>query len=43
MKRRGVLKNNRVRNQTHPLDAHDLREIDRVFARIEPHLIWRQA
>lgn len=43
MKRRGVLKNNRVRNQANPLDVHDLREIDRVFARIEPHLIWRRA
>jgi dihydrodipicolinate synthase/N-acetylneuraminate lyase len=43
MKRRGVLKNNRVRNQTHPLDADDLREIDRVFARIEPHLVWKKA
>lgn len=43
MVRRGVLKNNRVRNQTHPLDADDLREIDRVFARIEPHLLWKKA
>ncbi len=42
MVRRGVLKNNRVRNQSVPLDTHDLREIDRVYARIEPHLIWKK-
>jgi 4-hydroxy-tetrahydrodipicolinate synthase len=33
MVRRGVLKNNRVRNQTQP----------RVFARIEPHLVWKKS
>lgn len=42
MVRRGVLKNNRIRNQARPLDAHDMQEIDRVFARIEPYLIWQK-
>ncbi|MBZ0299355.1 MAG: dihydrodipicolinate synthase family protein [Anaerolineae bacterium] len=41
MIRRGVLKNNRIRNQTHTLDAEDLREIDRVYARIEPYFTWK--
>jgi len=40
MVRRGVLKNNRVRAQSRPLDEHDMREIDRVWARIEPYLTW---
>jgi 4-hydroxy-tetrahydrodipicolinate synthase len=43
MVRRGVLKNNRIRNQTRPLDAEDIREIDRVFARIEPFLTWKKS
>lgn len=42
MIRRGVLKNNRIRNVAHPLDDSDMREIDRVYARIEPHLVWKQ-
>jgi 4-hydroxy-tetrahydrodipicolinate synthase len=42
MVKRGVFKNHRMRAQTKPLDADDLREIDRAFARIEPHLIWRE-
>lgn len=40
MVRRGVLKNNRVRMRAHPLDGEDMREIDRVWERIQPHLIW---
>jgi len=40
MIRRGVLKNNRIRTQSKPLDAEDMREIDRVWARIEPYLTW---
>jgi dihydrodipicolinate synthase/N-acetylneuraminate lyase len=36
MVRRGVLSNNRVRGQTKPLDAADLREIDRIMARLQP-------
>jgi dihydrodipicolinate synthase/N-acetylneuraminate lyase len=40
MIRRGVFKNNRVRSQARPLDEHDMREIDRVWERIQPYLIW---
>jgi 4-hydroxy-tetrahydrodipicolinate synthase len=40
MIRRGVFKNNRVRSQARPLDEDDLREIDRVWNRIQPYLIW---
>jgi dihydrodipicolinate synthase/N-acetylneuraminate lyase len=40
MVRRGVLRNNRIRTHSRPLDADDMREIDRVFERIQPHLIW---
>jgi 4-hydroxy-tetrahydrodipicolinate synthase len=40
MIRRGVFKNHRMRSQARPLDAHDLREIDRVWERIQPYLIW---
>ena len=36
MVRRGVLTNNRVRVQTKPLDAADLREIDLIMARLQP-------
>ena len=42
MVRRGVFVNNRVRGQSRPLDAGDMREIDRVYARIEPYLIWHK-
>ena len=42
MVRRGVFKNNRIRSQTHPLDASDMREIDRVWERIQPYLIWHK-
>jgi dihydrodipicolinate synthase/N-acetylneuraminate lyase len=38
MRRRGVFKNHRMRMQAHPLDADDLREIDRVWERIQPYL-----
>jgi dihydrodipicolinate synthase/N-acetylneuraminate lyase len=40
MIRRGVFKNYRMRSQARPLDAHDLREIDRVWERIQPYLTW---
>ena len=40
MVRRGVLKNNRVRSLARPLDEDDMREIDRVWERIQPYLIW---
>jgi 4-hydroxy-tetrahydrodipicolinate synthase len=43
MIRRGVLKNNRLRNQTRPLDKHDMLESDRVLARIEPYYVWHQS
>jgi dihydrodipicolinate synthase/N-acetylneuraminate lyase len=42
MVRRGVFKNNRMRMNPHSLDADDLREIDRVWERIQPYLIWRK-
>lgn len=42
MVRRGVFKNHRMRSQAHPLDAHDMREIDRVWERIQPYLIWKR-
>ena len=42
MVRRGVLKNNRVRSFAHPLDEGDMREIDRVWERIQPYLIWHK-
>jgi 4-hydroxy-tetrahydrodipicolinate synthase len=41
MVRRGVFTNTRMRGQTRPLDADDLREIDAFWTRIEPHLTWR--
>ncbi|MCS6847185.1 MAG: dihydrodipicolinate synthase family protein [Anaerolineae bacterium] len=43
MVKRGVFKNYRMRAQADPLDADDIREIERVYARLEPHLIWRRA
>lgn len=42
MIRRGVLKNNRIRSLAHPLDEGDMREIDRVWERIQPYLIWHK-
>jgi 4-hydroxy-tetrahydrodipicolinate synthase len=42
MVRRGIFKNHRMRSQAHPLDAHDMREIDRVWERIQPYLIWKR-
>jgi len=43
MIRRGVLKNNRIRSHSRPLDAGDMREIDRVYERIEPYLLWHKS
>jgi 2-keto-3-deoxy-L-arabinonate dehydratase len=40
MVRRGVFGNHRVRTQARPLDTDDLREIDRVWERVQPYLIW---
>jgi 4-hydroxy-tetrahydrodipicolinate synthase len=40
MVRRGVFKNHRMRMQTHPFDEADWWEIDRVWERIQPYLIW---
>lgn len=40
--KRGVFKNYRMRAQAHPLDADDLREIDRAYERIAPHLLWKK-
>ena len=42
MVRRGVFTNNRMRNNTAPLDEDDLREIDRVWERIQPYLLWQK-
>ena len=42
MMKRGVFKNARMRAQAKPLDSDDVKEIDRVFERIQPHLIWRK-
>ena len=42
MIRRGVFKNHRMRMQAHPLDADDMREIDRVWERIQPYLTWHK-
>jgi 4-hydroxy-tetrahydrodipicolinate synthase len=43
MIRRGVFSNSRIRTQARPLDDEDMREIDRVYARLEPHLIWHKS
>ena len=42
MIRRGVFKNNRIRTRARPLDRDDMREIDRVWERIEPYLLWHR-
>ena len=42
MVRRGVFRNNRMRMNPHALDADDMREIDRVWERIQPYLTWRK-
>jgi dihydrodipicolinate synthase/N-acetylneuraminate lyase len=41
MIRRGVFKNNRVRTNAQPFDEADWWEIDRVWERLQPYLIWR--
>jgi len=43
MVRRGVLKNNRIRTRSKPLDEDDMREIDRVYARMEPYFLWHKS
>lgn len=40
MVRRGVFRNHRIRSQARPLDEDDMREIDRVWERIQPYLRW---
>jgi hypothetical protein len=40
MIRRGVFKNHRVRMKSAPFDKADWYEIDRVWERLQPHLIW---
>ena len=42
MVRRGVFKNHIVRGQAKPLDEYDMAEINRIWGRIEPHLIWHK-
>lgn len=39
---RGVFKNTRMRMESRPLDAADLKEIDRTYERLEPHLLWKK-
>jgi 4-hydroxy-tetrahydrodipicolinate synthase len=40
MIRRGVFKNIRMRSTSKPLDAYDMMEIDYIWERIQPYLIW---
>ena len=40
MIRRGLFKNNRIRASSQPFDEADWWEIDRVWERLQPHLIW---
>jgi hypothetical protein len=42
MVRRGVFKNHRMRLNAHPLNNDDMIEIDRVWERIQPYLIWNK-
>lgn len=42
MVRRGVFRNRRMRMEVAPLDEYDLREIDAVWERIEPYLLWHK-
>jgi 4-hydroxy-tetrahydrodipicolinate synthase len=42
MIRRGVFKNRRMRSQVNPLEEEDMAEIDRVWKRLEPYLLWRK-
>ena len=42
MVRRGVFKNHRMRLNAHPLNNDDMIEIDRVWERIQPYLIWHK-
>jgi dihydrodipicolinate synthase/N-acetylneuraminate lyase len=42
MVRRGLFKNNRIRSKSNPLDAEDMREIDRIWERIQPYLTWKK-
>jgi 4-hydroxy-tetrahydrodipicolinate synthase len=43
MIRRGVFTNHRVRGQSRPLSELDMAEIDRIWKRIELHLLWRRS
>jgi 4-hydroxy-tetrahydrodipicolinate synthase len=42
MIRRGVFTNSRMRTQSNPLDKADLLEVDRMWKRLEPHLLWHK-
>jgi 4-hydroxy-tetrahydrodipicolinate synthase len=42
MIRRGVFKNNRIRASSQPFDEADWWEIDRVWERLQPYLIWHE-
>ena len=43
MIRRGVFTNHIIRGRTKPLDEYDVKEIDRVWERIQPFLTWKKA
>jgi len=43
MVRRGVFRNRRMRMEVKPLDEYDLQEIDKLWERIEPYLIWHKS
>jgi dihydrodipicolinate synthase/N-acetylneuraminate lyase len=42
MIRRGVFSNRRMRLNAKTLEADDLKEIDRVWERVQPYLTWKQ-
>ncbi len=42
MIRRGVFKNSRMRMESRPLEEEDVREINRIWERIQPSLTWRK-
>jgi 2-keto-3-deoxy-L-arabinonate dehydratase len=43
MIRRGVFKNNRIRTRANPISDDDMKEIDRVWERIQPYLVWHKS
>ena len=43
MVRRGIFRNHTIRGRAKPLDEFDFVEIDRIWERIQPHLLWQRA